>query len=89
VDISEYHDLQYRLKQAEELLKRKAKLENILENIDNICTIEIIYSEKNMSNRRAVFTKYQNDKELDEIKEELKEYFEKTLRKIEEEFKQL
>jgi len=89
VDISEYHDLQYRLKQAEELLKRKAKLENILENIDKICTIEIVYSEKTISDRRTVFTKYQNDKELDEIKEELKEYFEKTLRKIEEEFKQL
>jgi len=89
VDISEYHDLQYRLKQAEELLQRKAKLENILENIDKICTIEIVFSEKTISDRRAVFTKYQNDKELDEIKEELKEYFEKTLRKIEEEFKQL
>ena len=89
MDISEYHDLQYRLKQAEELLKRKAKLENILENIDKICTIEIVYSEKTISDRRTVFTKYQNDKELDEIKEELKEYFEKTLRKIEEEFKQL
>ena len=89
MDILEYHDLQYRLKQAEELLKRKAKLENILENIDKICTIEIVYSEKTISDRRAVFTKYQNDKELDEIKEELKEYFEKTLRKIEEEFKQL
>ena len=89
MDISEYHDLQYRLKQAEELLKRKAKLENILENIDKICTIEIVFSEKTISDRRAVFTKYQNDKELDEIKEELKEYFEKTLRKIEEEFKQL
>ena len=89
MDILEYHDLQYRLKQAEELLKRKAKLENILENIDKICTIEIVYSEKTISDRRTVFTKYQNDKELDEIKEELKEYFEKTLRKIEEEFKQL